>query len=100
MQDDMFADLLAPAPEPEVPPAPAAPDITVDDLPEKLRAQPLAMHARKPEGGPQLDEWTRVTQRLYLLWLVGTLARNTYRDSSIVNARQVLRKLNGLGGEW
>jgi hypothetical protein len=53
-----------------------------------------------PTAGPALDEWTRHTQRIYLLYLVGAIQCLKYRESSIANARQVLLKLNGLGCEW
>ena len=68
-------------------------------LPEVLR--PKCDPARRmPAGGAALDEWTRHTQRLYLLYLVGACQRLEYRESSLHNARYVLVKLNGLGGEW
>ena len=53
-----------------------------------------------PTAGPALDEWTRHTQRLYLLYLVGACQRLQYRESSLQNVRYVLSKFNGLGGEW
>jgi hypothetical protein len=68
-------------------------------LPEKLRPS-CAPALPVPTGKAELEEWTRVTQRIYLLYLVGAIARVTYRESSIANARYVLMKLNGLGGQW
>ncbi|WP_172173314.1 hypothetical protein, partial [Paraburkholderia elongata] len=53
-----------------------------------------------PTAKPQLDEWTRTTQRSYLMYLVGAIARGIYRETSEANAPYVLAKLNGLGGEW
>lgn len=104
MQFDIFGD-----PEPIAAP-PAAPlderaqiaaqhASDIEALPEKLRPQ-CAPAAPVPTAKPQLDEWTRTTQRLYLLYLVGAIARGVYRDSSEANAPYVLMKLNGLGGEW
>jgi hypothetical protein len=59
-----------------------------------------------PATRPELDAWTRVTQRAYLT----NLARDVHRyraqgnDTSAhacnFNARGVLHKLNGLGGQW
>lgn len=104
MQFDIFGD-----PEPiEAPPAAPKDEraqITaqhaadIEALPEKLRPQCAAV-ASVPTAKPQLDEWTRATQRLYLLYLVGAIARGIYRDSSEANAPYVLMRLNGLGGEW
>lgn len=103
-QLDMFGD-----PEPMGASAPPAPDATavlraqhaelIELLPEKLRPQ-CAPAAPVPTGGTQLEQWARVTQRIYLLYLVGAIARGIYRDSSEANAPYVLMKLNGLGGEW
>ena len=105
MQFDIFGD-----PDPVVAPAPAprrderaqiaaqhAADI--EALPEKLRPH-CAPAMPVPTAKPQLDEWTRTTQRLYLLYLVGAIARGVYRESSEANAPYVLMKLNGLAGEW
>lgn len=105
MQFDIFGD-----PEPiEAPPADAPQDeraqITaqhaadIEALPEKLRPQ-SAPAVPVPTTKPQLDEWTRTTQRSYLLYLVGAIARGIYRESSEANAPYVLMKLNGLAGEW
>ncbi|CAB3742660.1 hypothetical protein LMG24238_06919 [Paraburkholderia sediminicola] len=100
----MFGD-----PEPTAITAAAATDATavlraqhaelIELLPEKLRPQ-CAPAAPVPQGGAQLEQWARVTQRIYLLYLVGAIARGVYRDSSEANAPYVLMKLNGLGGEW
>src|SRR5258708_31069328 len=105
MQFDIFGDT-----DPDVAPAPTAPkderaQITaqhaadIEALPEKLRPQ-CAPAAPVPTTKPQLDEWTRTTQRSYLLYLVGAISRGIYRESSEANAPYVLLKLNGLGGEW
>jgi hypothetical protein len=86
----------------EAPPAaPAAPTYAeiIAAQPEKLRPS-CAPVPPVPTAKPELDAWVRDTQRRYLLYLVGAIARMTYRDSSIANARYVLQKLNGLGGEW
>ena len=71
----------------------------IDVLPEKLRPQ-CAPALPVPTAKPQIDEWTRTTQRLHLLYLVGAIARGVYRDADKANAPYVLAKLNGLGGEW
>lgn len=93
-QPDMFGDPV---------PVAAAPATThaqvIAAQPEKLRPT-CAPVVPMPTGKAELEEWTRVTQRTYLLYLVGAIARVTYRESSIANARHVLMKLNGLGGEW
>lgn len=100
----MFGD-----PEPIAASAPPAPDATavlraqhaelIELLPEKLRPK-CAPAAPVPTGGAQLEQWARITQRIYLLYLVGAIARGIYRDSSEANAPYVPMKLNGLGGEW
>lgn len=71
----------------------------VEALPEKLRPSCTPMPAM-PTSKTELDAWTRNTQRIYLLYLVGATHSMTYRESSIANARYVLLKLNGMGGEW
>jgi len=68
-------------------------------LPEKLRPHCAAV-GPAPTDKPQLEAFYRVNQRLYLLWLIGAIARGIYRESSLQNVRFVLLKLNGLGGEW
>ncbi|MFD1557038.1 hypothetical protein ACFSHT_15665 [Paraburkholderia silviterrae] len=102
MQIDLFGDF-----------EPAAAPATVDErtqvierhaaaveaLPEKLRPT-CVVASPVPVTKPELDAWTRTTQRVYLLYLVGATHSMTYRDSSIANVRYVLLKLNGLGGEW
>lgn len=102
-QFDMFAeDLPVAEPPPKEPPRAAIVAehrAAIDALPEKLRptcikAQPM------PTAKAELDEWTRTTQRLYLLYLIGAIARGIYRESSEANAPYVLAKLNGLGGQW
>jgi hypothetical protein len=55
---------------------------------------------------PELDAWTRTTQRMYLTNLVRDVPRykaegnehSAYACSH--NARGVLMKLNGMGGQW
>lgn len=71
----------------------------IAELPEALRPN-CAPSKPRPEGGAQLDAWTRETQRLYLLYLIGAIQRLTYRESSLANIGPILMKLNGLGGEW
>lgn len=101
-QFDLFGD-----PVEEAPPVPsgllhevrAQHQAAIDDLPEKLRPQ-CASVGPMPTARAELDEWTRTSQRSYLLWLIGAIARGIYRDSSEANAPYVLAKLNGLGGEW
>lgn len=101
-QFDLFGD-----PVEEAPPALADPmdevraqhRAAIDELPEKLRPQCAPVGA-VPGSKAELDEWTRTSQRSYLLWLIGAIARGIYRDSSEANAPYVLMKLNGLGGEW
>lgn len=68
-------------------------------LPEKLRPQ-CTPALPVPSGKAELDAWTRTTQRIYLLYLIGAIARGVYRDASEANAPYVLMKLNGLGGQW
>jgi hypothetical protein len=101
MQFDIFGD-----PEPitaltaEPPPEALSPHAAaIAALPEILRPQCVPA-APVPTTKPQLDEWTRTTQRIYLLYLVGAIARGIYRESSEANAPYVLMKLNGLAGEW
>lgn len=98
-QFDLFGEVVEEAPLALAPPlldVRAQHLAAIDALPEKLRPQ----CAPVPTTTPKLDEWTRTTQRSYLLYLVGAIARGIYRDSSEANAPYVLAKLNGLGGEW
>ncbi|MGF7131975.1 hypothetical protein P3T40_003458 [Paraburkholderia sp. EB58] len=98
MQTDLFGDLFAEEEVAEL----AAPSVHAERiaaLPEKLRPR-CEPALPVPTAGPALDEWTRHTQRLYLLYLVGACQRLEYRESSLHNVRYVLVKLNGLGGEW
>lgn len=85
MQFDMFAleaepIIVAPEPPPAAPAAPAEP--------------------------PELDAWTRETQRIYLTNLAREIPRHqaagdAHRVHACThNARHVLMKLNGLGGQW
>jgi hypothetical protein len=99
MQFDMFVEEAVEA-------VPAPPEPIAQALAEKIAALPEVLRPKceparpVPAAGPALDEWTRHTQRIYLLYLVGAIQCLKYRESSIANARQVLLKLNGLGGEW
>jgi hypothetical protein len=68
-------------------------------LPAVLRPQ-CAPAAPVPTAKPHLDEWTRTTQRTFLLWMIGALARGMYTASSMTSLPGVLQKLNGLAGEW
>jgi hypothetical protein len=66
----------------------------------------FAVAPEPPPAKPELDAWTRETQRLYLTNLVRDVDRyraqgnehGAYACAS--NARGVLHKLNGLGGQW
>lgn len=49
---------------------------------------------------PELDTWTRTSQRLYLRYLVKAIHEGTYREASLANIRYVMLRLNGLGGQW
>ncbi|MFM0163889.1 hypothetical protein PQR39_26180 [Paraburkholderia sediminicola] len=105
MQFDIFGDpdpieaAPAPAPKNERAQITAQHAADIEALPEKLRPH-CAPAVTVPTGKAELDEWTRTSQRSYLLYLVGAVARGIYRDSSEANAPYVLMKLNGLGGEW
>ncbi|CAE6900071.1 hypothetical protein [Paraburkholderia domus] len=105
MQFDIFGD-----PEPVTAPPASTPkderaQITaqhaadIEALPEKLRPQ-CAPAVPVPTGKAELDEWTRTSQRTFLLWMIGALARGMYTASSMTSLPGVLQKLNGLGGEW
>lgn len=67
--------------------------------PEKLRPRCQVARPVPTEAGAY-EHWKRETQRSYLLYLVGAIQRVTYKDTRIADARTVLLKLNGLGGEW
>jgi hypothetical protein len=98
-QFDMFAEEAVETEPAPVEPIARALTQAIAALPEVLR--PRCEPARPvPAGGPELDAWTRETQRIYLLYLVGAIQCLRYRESSIANVRYVLGKLNGLGGEW
>lgn len=105
MQFDIFGDVETIAAPPAAAPKGQRAQITeqhaadIEALPAKLRPQ-SAPAVPVPTGKAELDEWTRTTQRSYLLYLVGAIARGIYRDSSEANAPYVLMKLNGLAGEW
>jgi hypothetical protein len=74
--------------------------MTVDEAilaqPEKLRATRMTV---RPMAG-DLARWKRLTQRDYLLYLVGAIQRITFKDTRIADARDVLHNLDGLGGQW
>jgi hypothetical protein len=98
MQTDLFGDpFVEEAVVESAPPSAHAERIAA--LPEILRPR-CEPALPMPAGGAALDEWTRHTQRLYLLYLVGACHRLDYRESSLHNVRYVLMKLNGLGGVW
>ncbi|MCG5072223.1 hypothetical protein [Paraburkholderia tagetis] len=96
MQFDMFAEAPVEAPVATVGQTHAD---RIAALPEVLRPR-CDPAAPMPTKQPELDAWTRETQRIYLLYLVGAIKCITYRESSLANIRYVLLKLNGLGGEW
>jgi hypothetical protein len=98
-QFDMFAEEAVETVAAPVDPFVKAHAERIAALPEILRPR-CEPALPMPTGGPALDEWTRHTQRLYLLYLVGACQRLEYRESSLHNVRYVLVKLNGLGGEW
>ncbi|MEM5419630.1 hypothetical protein [Paraburkholderia ferrariae] len=64
--------------------------------PEKLRAARMIV---RPMLADQA-KWKRLTQRDYLLYLLGAIQRAPYPATRIVDARDVLGRLNGMGGEW
>jgi len=53
----------------------------------------------RPMAG-DLARWKRLAQRDYLLYLVGAIQRVTFKGTRIVDAREVLQNLNGMGGQW
>ena len=63
---------------------------------EKLHAGRMKV---RPMTG-DLARWKRLTQRDYLLYLVGAIQRVTFKDTRIADARDVLMRLNGMAGEW
>ncbi|WP_035513264.1 hypothetical protein [Paraburkholderia nodosa] len=84
---------LAPEPVDDRAPIAAQHAPAIETLPEVLRPAPLPRCA-------ELDDWTRTSQRAFLLWMIGAIARGLYTVSSMVALPGVLQKLNGLGGEW
>jgi len=64
--------------------------------PEKLRATRMIV---RPMAG-DVARWKRLTQRDYLLYLVGAIQRVTFKGTRIADARDVLHNLNGIGGQW
>lgn len=73
-------------------------EMTVDPVEEHLPAADLASPPHVKKG--DLDPWIRETQRKYLLLLVSPHWRARFPSSRRVNTAVVLRKLNGLAGEW
>ncbi|RQS22458.1 MULTISPECIES: hypothetical protein [unclassified Burkholderia] len=65
-------------------------------LPEKLRLTPMKV---RPMVG-DLSRWKRLTQRDYLLWLVGTLQCVEFKKTRIDDARDVLERLGGMAAAW
>ncbi|HDR9163652.1 TPA: hypothetical protein QDB28_004056 [Burkholderia vietnamiensis] len=59
-----------------------------------------------PRATPQLDDWIRRTQRIYLTGMARRIPAHRARGdeqraaAEAHNARFVLLKLNGMGGEW
>lgn len=101
MQFNMFGDAEEIAAPPAAEPVPAISQhaAAIAALPEVLRPKCTPL-APKPESKAELDEWTRTSQRTFLLWMIGALARRMYTTSSMTSLPGVLQKLNGLGGEW
>jgi hypothetical protein len=95
MQFDMFAAETELALEPihERPSVTAQHAAAIEALPEVLRPAPMQRIA-------ELDDWTRTSQRVFLLWMIGAITRGLYTVSSMAALPGVLQKLNGLGGEW
>lgn len=76
---------------------PSVPAIsTVLVQPEKLRAARMTVRPMTSD----IARWKRLTQRDYLLYLVGAIQRVTFKETRIADAREVLERLNGMGGEW
>lgn len=65
-------------------------------LPEKLRVTPMKV---RPMAG-DLARWKRLTQRDYLLWLVGTIQCIQFKSTRINGARDVLERLGGMAADW
>ncbi|WP_205995025.1 hypothetical protein [Paraburkholderia sp. Ac-20347] len=102
MQVDLFADFDAPAAPQQLDERGAIAArhaAAIEAIPEKLRPT-CAPLSSAPAGAVQLDEWTRTSQRAFLLWMIGAIARGLYTVSSMSALPGVLHKLNGLGGEW
>lgn len=64
--------------------------------PEKFR--PARMKVRPPMADQA--QWQRLTQRDYLLYLLGAIQRAAFKNTRIDDARDILVKLNGMGGQW
>ncbi|WP_321894553.1 hypothetical protein [Paraburkholderia heleia] len=64
--------------------------------PEKLRAGLMKVRPMLAD----VAKWKRLTQRDYLLYLVGAIGRVQFKQTRIDDAREVLERLNGMGGEW
>jgi hypothetical protein len=72
----------------------------IDELPEVLRPSSEPAHPVPTEKG-ELEEWVRITQRKYLLFLAGAIHTMLQHGPSFIDdARCVLVKLNGMGGRW
>ncbi|WP_321904443.1 hypothetical protein [Paraburkholderia tropica] len=102
MQIDLFADFETrsePEPSDEHGAIAARHAAAIEALPEKLRPTCVRLSSA-PTSAAQLDEWTRTSQRAFLLWMIGAIARGLYQTSSMAALPGVLQKLNGLGGEW
>jgi hypothetical protein len=56
------------------------------------------MTVRPMTGDPA--RWKRLTQRDYLLYLVGAIERAEYKQTRIDDACVVLHRLGGIGGDW
>ncbi|MGV7244537.1 hypothetical protein [Caballeronia sp. M23-90] len=64
--------------------------------PAKLR--PTCMKVRAPMADQA--QWNRLTQRDYLLYLVGAIQRMSRGHVWDDSVRTVLHKLGGMGGQW
>jgi hypothetical protein len=95
-QFDMFGEDLVPAPLLRA----LAPTPT---YPAAIEIEPVELKLRV---APELDAWTRETQRIHIIAHARDLTRlreagDAHRVHCIIqNAPYVLLKLNGLGGQW
>jgi hypothetical protein len=100
MNFDLFGDpepvVVAPVPR-KRPPVPRAPEPVIEPPDE---AWPVLREK------PELDAWTRESQRIHIIAHARDLTRlraagDAHRVHCILqNAPYVLLKLNGLGGQW